>query len=384
MGDYIRWSPPYYEGADGHAPRARCSSRSTAASGRSASTSRPSAGKEVLLRLVARRRRAARVLPPGRARPARGRLRAAARARTRASSTARSPATARTGPNRDRSGHDMNYLGLNGLLGLTGDADGPPVQAGGPDRRPRRRRADGARSGSWSRCASASAPARGSSSTARCSTARCRGWRWSRPTRSPAGRRRAPRASCSSPARSPATGRTRAPTATSRSARWSRSSGSAWCRGVGREDLVDHAFDPPGSDAHARRQPRSSRARTREQWRQFASEHDCCLEPVLDLDEALESELVAAREMVVELEQPGAERPVKLLGAPVKLSRTPADPARAPGPGLGEHTDEVLAAAGFSARGDRGAARGRRGRGTGGRGASGSFLRRMSAVATAC
>ena len=25
----------------------------------------------------------------------------------------------------------MNYLGLNGLLGLTGEADGPPVQAAG-------------------------------------------------------------------------------------------------------------------------------------------------------------------------------------------------------------------------------------------------------------
>ena len=35
------------------------------------------------------------------------------------------------GPNRDRSGHDMNYLGLVGLLGLTGDAGGPPVQAAG-------------------------------------------------------------------------------------------------------------------------------------------------------------------------------------------------------------------------------------------------------------
>ena len=37
------------------------------------------------------------------------------------------------GPYRDRSGHDMNYLGLVGLLGLTGDADGPPV----PGRRAR-------------------------------------------------------------------------------------------------------------------------------------------------------------------------------------------------------------------------------------------------------
>src|SRR6266496_6007501 len=35
------------------------------------------------------------------------------------------------GPLRDRSGHDMNYLGLVGLLGLTGEAGGPPVQSAG-------------------------------------------------------------------------------------------------------------------------------------------------------------------------------------------------------------------------------------------------------------
>src|SRR3954469_11173446 len=35
------------------------------------------------------------------------------------------------GPLRDRSGHDMNYLGLVGLLGLTGDAGGTPTQAAG-------------------------------------------------------------------------------------------------------------------------------------------------------------------------------------------------------------------------------------------------------------
>jgi crotonobetainyl-CoA:carnitine CoA-transferase CaiB-like acyl-CoA transferase len=68
---------------------------------------------------------------------------------------------------------------------------------------------------------------------------------------------------------------------------------------------------------------------------------------VLDLDEALDSELVRAREMVVELDQPGAQRPVRLLGVPVKLSRTPGDANRAPGPALGEHTREVLAALGY-------------------------------------
>src|SRR3982750_3835140 len=34
-------------------------------------------------------------------------------------------------PLRERSGHDLNYLAVAGLLGLTGDADGPPVQPAG-------------------------------------------------------------------------------------------------------------------------------------------------------------------------------------------------------------------------------------------------------------
>jgi alpha-methylacyl-CoA racemase len=122
----------------------------------------------------------------------------------------------------------------------------------------------------------------------------------------------------------------------------------AWCEGVGRQDLRGHAFDPPGSEAH-RAVTEIFAGRRREEWRQFASEHDCCLEPVLGLDEVLESHLVSEREMVIELEQPGAARSVKLLGAPIKLDRTPADPGRAPGPALGEHTDDVLAGAGFSA-----------------------------------
>ena len=88
--------------------------------------------------------------------------------------------------------------------------------------------------------------------------------------------------------------------------------------------------------------------RTRDEWQRFASEHDCCLEPLLELDEALDSELVRAREMVVELEQPGAERPVRQLGVPVKLSRTPGAP-QGPGPALGEHTREVLESLGYSA-----------------------------------
>ncbi len=121
----------------------------------------------------------------------------------------------------------------------------------------------------------------------------------------------------------------------------------AWCRGVGREELVAMQFEHPGSDAHAQVQE-IFKGRTRAEWEAFAREHDCCLEPVLELDEALSSELVRAREMVVELEQPGAERPVRQLGVPIKLTRTPGEHARLPGPALGEHTEEVLLAAGYS------------------------------------
>ena len=78
----------------------------------------------------------------------------------------------------------------------------------------------------------------------------------------------------------------------------------AWCEGVGRAELADHQFDAVGSDTH-REVEAVFAQRTRAEWEAFNDEHDCCLEPVLALDEALESELVRARGMVVG-SQPGA------------------------------------------------------------------------------
>ena len=107
---------------------------------------------------------------------------------------------------------------------------------------------------------------------------------------------------------------------------------AAWCRGVGREDLVGEQFAAPGSDGARRGRGDLRGPHARASGRRSRAEHECCLEPVLDLDEALASEHVRAREMVVGLDQPGAAEPVSLLGAPVKLSRTPADTNRLPGP----------------------------------------------------
>ena len=120
----------------------------------------------------------------------------------------------------------------------------------------------------------------------------------------------------------------------------------AWCRGVEREELIEKQFERPGSPAHEQ-VVEIFKGRTRAEWEQFATEHDCCLEPLLDLDEVLASELVREREMVVTLDQPGVEGGVRQLGIPVKLDRTPGEHNRMPGPALGEHTEQVLRAAGY-------------------------------------
>jgi crotonobetainyl-CoA:carnitine CoA-transferase CaiB-like acyl-CoA transferase len=119
----------------------------------------------------------------------------------------------------------------------------------------------------------------------------------------------------------------------------------AFCEGTGRPDLLEHQFARPGSEGHGE-VAAVFEERTRAEWATFNDEHDCCIEPVLDLDEALDSELVAQREMVVEVDQPELG-PVRLLGMPVKFSETPGDATR-PAPALGEHTAEVLRESGLS------------------------------------
>src|SRR5438128_1039602 len=129
MGDYVRWSPPYYEGAEATARsalflalnRGKRSIRIDLKNDR---------GKEVLLRLAREADVLLESFRPGvldRLGVGYERLRADNPRLVYCAITG----YGQDGPNRDRSGHDMNYLGLGGLLGLTGEPGGPPVQSAG-------------------------------------------------------------------------------------------------------------------------------------------------------------------------------------------------------------------------------------------------------------
>lgn len=341
MGDYLRWAPPYYEGAEDSAKSAL-----HLALNRNKRSLRlnlkEEAGREVLLRLVREHDVLVESFRPGvleRLGVGYERLREESPGLVYCAITG----YGQDGPYRDRPGHDMNYLGLNGLLALTGERGGPPVQSAGQIAdigggslmaclgilaalRERDRSGEGQLvdvsmfdgSLAWLALVAArwfadgSAPRRGELELAG-------GLICYRPYACKDG--------------------------------WVTLGAlepKFWqelCRGVGREDLIERQFERPGSEVHAEVE-RIMLERTREEWRQFASEHECCLEPVLELDEALDSELVRAREMVVELDQPGAGA-VRQLGVPVKLGRTPGG-IHAPAPALGEHTDEVLASLGYS------------------------------------
>jgi crotonobetainyl-CoA:carnitine CoA-transferase CaiB-like acyl-CoA transferase len=340
MGDYVRWAEPRYEGAERSASSALFLALNRGK--RSIRINlREERGREVLLRLVREYDVVLESFRPGvldRLGVGPERLREENPRLVYCAVTG----YGQDGPLRDRAGHDMNYLGLVGMLGLSGETDGPPVQAAGQI-------ADiggGALMAAFGILAALYERERSGQGQIVDVSMADGAMSWLALV--------AARYLCDRHV--PERGRLELAGGLVCYRPYACSDGhvtlgalepkfwAAWCRGVGREDLIERQFEGPGSDTHAEVE-RIFAGRTRSEWEAFGAEHDCCLEPVLGLGEALDSELTRAREMVVEIDQPGAG-PVSLLGPPVKLDRTPGGPA-GPGPALGEHTNEVLAEVGY-------------------------------------
>jgi alpha-methylacyl-CoA racemase len=346
MGDYVRWAPPYYGDQEQQSLGTRSALYlSLNRNKRSIRLDlKADGGRDALLRLVRDYDVVLESFRPGvldRLGVGYERMREENPALVYCAITG----YGQTGPYTQRAGHDMNYLGLIGLLGLTGEPDGRPIQSAGQiadlgggalmaafgilaalheARRSGQGQlvdvsmADGALS--WLAMVAGAylcdgeVPRRGDGQLTG-------------------------RFVCYLPYEA-ADGYVTMGALEPQF--WAR-----FCNGVERADLIEKQFERNGSEAWTEIAG-IFRSKTRAEWRAFNDEHDAMIEPVLDLDEALGSELVRAREMVLEWEQPEIGR-VRELGVPVKLSRTPGT-VHAPAPALGEHTREVLGEAGLSER----------------------------------
>jgi crotonobetainyl-CoA:carnitine CoA-transferase CaiB-like acyl-CoA transferase len=112
-----------------------------------------------------------------------------------------------------------------------------------------------------------------------------------------------------------------------------------FCTAVGRDDLRQGQFGGPEVMAEVRE---IFAGYTQAEWIELMRDHDACCEPVLSLKEAVESDLVNARNLT----SVGSDG-LRYLASPLKLHGSPR-PAEKPAPELGEHTREVLSDLGLS------------------------------------
>ena len=81
-------------------------------------------------------------------------------------------------------------------------------------------------------------------------------------------------------------------------------------------------------------------SRTQREWTEVFAGADCCVSPVLTIEEALSNEQLRARGVIVE------EGGLTQLALPLKFSEFEFGIER-PAPGPGEHTEEILREAGY-------------------------------------
>ena len=120
------------------------------------------------------------------------------------------------------------------------------------------------------------------------------------------------------------------------------------CAAIDRHDLLDDAFamgarrDEVIADLDA-----LFASRTRAEWMQRLADLDVCVGPVNGLAEALADPQARARSMAYEADVPGVGAWTH-IGDPLKFASSGSTGMRLPPPAMGEHTDDVLRSLGRS------------------------------------
>jgi alpha-methylacyl-CoA racemase len=247
-----------------------------------------------------------------------------------------------TGPYRDRAGHDINYIGYAGVLDQTGAADGPPVVPNFPV-------ADLLGGGMSAAFATVAAlfGARTTGQGRYVDIAM---------TDVVLAHNYFPLLSVLAEGKAPPRGRDLFsggvpcygvyPTADGRFMAVGALEEKFWsglCLALQRPDLLPLRLAEGAEGAFAREQLTGIfRSRTQAEWTAMFAGVDCCVSPVLRLDETLDDPQVRAREMVADVG--GAPQ----FASPFRMDGAAPAPAR-PAPARGADSEAILGAAGYSA-----------------------------------
>lgn len=113
------------------------------------------------------------------------------------------------------------------------------------------------------------------------------------------------------------------------------------CEGLGREDLITKG-NALGEEKEKvfREIQKEFLKKTREEWMEIFSKIDSCVMPVKNFSEACEDPQIKARNMVVELSHPKFGK-IRNINSPIKYSRTPLS-IRNIAPKIGQNSKEIL------------------------------------------